>query len=109
MNFYTLGGLGNFYREMNWSIKIPKIVLPNSAYSYETLFLCQPPLPSNITKNYYNCKISELEQIWSDNAKSILDFIGQTHKGVKGRVTSTNGQPVRGASLKVKTKFLSSL
>lgn len=44
----------------------------------------------------------ELPQFWDDNRASLLLFLGEAHRGVKGFVKSEDGQPVEGAAMKVK-------
>ena len=44
----------------------------------------------------------ELPKFWDDNRLSLLHFIGEAHKGVKGFVKDENAVPIEGASMKVK-------
>uniref|UniRef100_A0A0K2UK94 Peptidase M14 domain-containing protein n=2 Tax=Lepeophtheirus salmonis TaxID=72036 RepID=A0A0K2UK94_LEPSM len=44
----------------------------------------------------------ELPQFWEDNRNSLLRFIGEAHKGVKGFVKDESGSAIEGASMKVK-------
>ena len=45
---------------------------------------------------------SELEQFWEDNRKSLLTFLGEAHRGVKGFVKDESFTPIEGASMKVR-------
>ena len=38
---------------------------------------------------------------WEDNRKSLLRFLGESHRGVKGFVKDENFAPIEGASMKV--------
>ena len=40
---------------------------------------------------------------WEDNRKSLLRFLGESHRGVKGFVKDENFAPIEGASMKVTT------
>ncbi len=52
---------------------------------------------------------SELQQFWRDNRASLLQFIGEAHRGVRGFVKDEGGTPIEGASMKVRiTIFFSS-
>ena len=44
---------------------------------------------------------SQLESIWNDNKESMLAFIEEAHKGVKGFVLASDGSPVSGATISV--------
>jgi carboxypeptidase D len=46
---------------------------------------------------------SEISQIWEKTKDSLLKFLEQTHKGVRGKIQDEDGQPVAGARLKVTT------
>ena len=46
----------------------------------------------------------ELPQFWEDNRNSLLRFLGEAHKGVKGFVKDEDGNPIEGASMKVKNR-----
>jgi len=45
---------------------------------------------------------SELQQFWEDNRKSLLTFLGEAHRGVKGFVKDETFTPIEGASMKVR-------
>merc|ERR1739838_393586 len=45
---------------------------------------------------------TELSQFWDDNRNSLLQFLGEAHRGVKGVVKDQAAQPIEGASMKVK-------
>ena len=45
---------------------------------------------------------SELQQFWEDNRKSLLTFLGEAHRGVKGFVKDESFTPIEGASMKVR-------
>lgn len=45
---------------------------------------------------------AELQQFWEDNRKSLLRFLGESHRGVKGFVKDENFSPIEGASMKVR-------
>ncbi len=45
---------------------------------------------------------SELQQFWRDNRASLLQFIGEAHRGVRGFVKDEGGTPIEGASMKVR-------
>lgn len=45
---------------------------------------------------------TELSQFWDDNRNSLLQFLGEAHRGVKGFVKDQAAQPIEGASMKVK-------
>lgn len=49
---------------------------------------------------------AELPKFWDDNRMSLLQFIGEAHKGVKGFVKDENAIPVEGAAMKVLTQSL---
>ena len=42
-----------------------------------------------------------LRGFWEDNRKSLLRFLGESHRGVKGFVKDENFAPIEGASMKV--------
>jgi len=42
-----------------------------------------------------------LAKSWSDNKKSLLEFMMQTHMGIKGLVTDEEGNPISGATIAV--------
>jgi len=44
----------------------------------------------------------ELQAFWEDNRKSLLRFLGEAHRGVKGFVKDENFRPIEGASMKVR-------
>merc|ERR1712039_1050962 len=44
----------------------------------------------------------ELQQFWEDNRKSLLTFLGEAHRGVKGFVKDETFTPIEGASMKVR-------
>ncbi|CAB4064503.1 CPM [Lepeophtheirus salmonis] len=50
----------------------------------------------------------ELPQFWEDNRNSLLRFIGEAHKGVKGFVKDESGSAIEGASMKVKGRDVES-
>ncbi len=43
----------------------------------------------------------ELVKFWQDNRASLLQFVGEAHRGVKGFVKDERGVPIEGASMKV--------
>ncbi|TRY73740.1 hypothetical protein TCAL_00928 [Tigriopus californicus] len=45
---------------------------------------------------------AELTKFWEDNRISLLQFVGEAHKGVKGFVKDDSGISIEGASMKVK-------
>jgi len=45
---------------------------------------------------------TELSQFWDDNRNSLLQFLGEAHRGVKGFVKDQAARPIEGASMKVK-------
>jgi carboxypeptidase M len=45
---------------------------------------------------------TELPQFWDDNRNSLLQFLGEAHRGVKGFVKDDTAQPIEGASMKIK-------
>jgi len=45
---------------------------------------------------------TELSQFWDDNRNSLLQFLGEAHRGVKGFVKDQGAIPIEGASMKVK-------
>uniref|UniRef100_A0A8D8VKY4 Carboxypeptidase D n=2 Tax=Cacopsylla melanoneura TaxID=428564 RepID=A0A8D8VKY4_9HEMI len=50
------------------------------------------------------CKFPPADQMpkfWKDNKESLLAFIEQSHIGIKGLVTDTNGKPIPGANISV--------
>ena len=42
------------------------------------------------------------QAFWEDNRKSLLRFLGEAHRGVKGFVKDDNFRPIEGASMKVR-------
>lgn len=57
-----------------------------------------------ITLELSCCKFppaSELPKFWEDNRASLLQFIGEAHRGVKGFVKDENAVSIEGASMKV--------
>ena len=46
---------------------------------------------------------TELSQFWDDNRNSLLQFLGEAHRGVKGFVKDQAARPIEGASMKVLT------
>lgn len=42
---------------------------------------------------------SELEREWANNKRSLLEYMGQVHAGVKGLVLDVNGYPIHGAEV----------
>ena len=44
---------------------------------------------------------TELPQFWDDNRNSLLQFMGEAHRGVKGFVKDETLKPIEGASMKV--------
>ena len=58
-----------------------------------------------ITLELSCCKFppaDELQSFWEDNRKSLLRFLGEAHRGVKGFVKDENFTPIEGASMKVR-------
>ncbi|GBM94879.1 Carboxypeptidase M [Araneus ventricosus] len=47
-------------------------------------------------------KSFQLPQFWSDNQKAILQYLGEVHQGVWGRITDQNNNPIHNATIKVK-------
>merc|ERR1712024_132707 len=45
---------------------------------------------------------NELQQFWDDNRRSLLQFLGEAHRGVKGFVKDERAVPVEGAAMKIK-------
>jgi len=45
---------------------------------------------------------TELPQFWEDNRQSLLTFLGEAHRGVKGFVKDETFTPIEGASMKVR-------
>jgi len=45
---------------------------------------------------------NELPQFWDDNRRSLLQFLGEAHRGVKGFVKDERAVPIEGAAMKVK-------
>ena len=45
--------------------------------------------------------LNALQGFWEDNRKSLLRFLGESHRGVKGFVKDENFAPIEGASMKV--------
>ena len=63
-----------------------------------------------ITLELSCCKFppaSELPKFWEDNRASLLQFIGEAHRGVKGFVKDENAVSIEGASMKVRIQFSS--
>jgi len=57
-----------------------------------------------ITLELSCCKFppaEELQAFWEDNRKSLLRFLGEAHRGVKGFIKDSNFEPIEGASMKV--------
>ena len=48
---------------------------------------------------------NELPQFWDDNRRSLLQFLGEAHRGVKGFVKDERAVPIEGAAMKVRTKL----
>lgn len=44
---------------------------------------------------------ADMPKYWKDNKEALLAFMEQTHQGVKGLVTDTNGTPIQGANISV--------
>ena len=42
------------------------------------------------------------QAFWEDNRKSLLRFLGEAHRGVKGFVKDEKFRPIEGASMKVR-------
>ncbi|XP_041052644.1 carboxypeptidase M-like [Carcharodon carcharias] len=58
-----------------------------------------------ITVELSCCKyppVNELQQHWLDNKKPLVQYLMQVHIGIKGRVFDTNGNPIKGASVRIK-------
>lgn len=47
-------------------------------------------------------KFTLFQGFWEDNRKSLLRFLGESHRGVKGFVKDENFAPIEGASMKVR-------
>lgn len=47
---------------------------------------------------------NELARYWQDNKKALLTYLGEVHRGVRGLVVDINGNPVSGATLKIKDR-----
>ena len=45
---------------------------------------------------------NELPQFWDDNRRSLLQFLGEAHRGVKGFVKDERAVPIEGAAMKVR-------
>jgi len=45
---------------------------------------------------------SELQGFWEDNRKSLLRFLGEAHRGVKGFVKDETFSPIEGANMKIR-------
>jgi len=45
---------------------------------------------------------AELSQFWDDNRRSLLQFMGEAHRGVKGFVKDQSAVPIEGAAMKIK-------
>ncbi|GIY02022.1 carboxypeptidase M [Caerostris darwini] len=44
----------------------------------------------------------QLPQFWNDNQKAILQYLGEAHQGVWGRVADSNMNPITNATIKIK-------
>ncbi|KFW71618.1 Adipocyte enhancer-binding protein 1, partial [Pygoscelis adeliae] len=44
---------------------------------------------------------SELQQEWENNKESLLTFMEQVHRGIKGLVTDQQGEPIANATIVV--------
>lgn len=58
-----------------------------------------------ITLEVSCCKYPDAGQLpmfWKDNRKSLVKYLGETHRGVRGYVVDTNNNPIAKARLKVK-------
>ena len=65
-----------------------------------------------ITLELSCCKFppaSELPKFWEDNRDSMLQFIGEAHRGVRGFIKDERAVPIEGASMKVKLDFFFNL
>ena len=49
---------------------------------------------------------AELSKFWEDNRASLLQLIGEAHRGVKGFVKDERANPIEGASMKVSIKII---
>ncbi|CAG7825270.1 unnamed protein product [Allacma fusca] len=47
---------------------------------------------------------SDLPRYWQENKESLLKFLGEAHRGVRGFVLDVNGEPVEGAFMKIKDR-----
>ena len=47
-----------------------------------------------------------MPQFWDDNRRSLLQFLGEAHRGVKGFVKDERAVPIEGAAMKVSTHRL---
>ena len=45
----------------------------------------------------------EVKHFWDQNRKSLLEFMEEVHKGIKGFVLDTNGKPVSNATIRVES------
>lgn len=45
---------------------------------------------------------NELPEYWQDNKYSMLKYLGEVHRGVKGLVRDALGNPVQGASIRIR-------
>ena len=52
---------------------------------------------------------NELPQFWDDNRRSLLQFLGEAHRGVKGFVKDERAVPIEGAAMKVRNDLFSTL
>ena len=44
---------------------------------------------------------SHLEDIWNENKRSLMEFMKQVHRGIRGFVRDSHGNPISGAEIKV--------
>ncbi|XP_035700442.1 carboxypeptidase M isoform X2 [Folsomia candida] len=49
---------------------------------------------------------AELPRYWQENKHSLLRFLGEVHRGVRGFVRDEAGNPIEGATLKIKDRDL---
>lgn len=47
---------------------------------------------------------NELAKFWSDNRKSLIRYLGEVHRGVRGFVKDEGNNPIEGASIKIKNR-----